>query len=532
MTTQSMAPAVDADVAAALADLRELLGDDAVHTGAAMDEFVDPYEPHSWGGQRNHAVVQPTSTEEVQGVVRIANRHGVPLWVGSQGRNNGYGGSGSVVGGSIIVNLRRMNRVLEVNEDLGYVVVEPGVSYFDLYNHVKAIGAQLMIDVPDLGWGSVIGNACDHGFGYTKYGDHASAVCGMEVVLPDGDVLRTGMGGLEQTTSWHIYKKGYGPSAESLFLQSNFGIITRMGVWCMPMPDYYMNCMIRIDSDEDLPGLIDAIRPLMVDGTIANTPSCFNAAGILTMMGKRSDFWQGDGPIPDEVLRGVREQTGLGAWMMRFALYGRSSQVDEAYSHIVDVLADVPGVTVSGQKYDNGQLDDSELLDQSGKVQAGIPNMDMLPVVQFVGEDGGHVGFSSVIPLTGGDTERVTALVREGAAEAGLDYTATLMINPRCAVHVYLAFFDRADDEHTSRTYAACRTLVQRASALGYGEYRAHVSFMDVVADQFSARDHAQRRFNERIKDALDPNGILMPGRAGIWPAGLRGRDMPAPWKA
>lgn len=509
---------------AALEDLRAALGPDAVHTDAdTLAEFVDPYEPIGWGGQRNAAVVQPCSTEEVQAVVRIANKHRVPIWVGSQGRNNGYGGAGTRVPGSIIVNLRRMNRVLEINADLGYVVVEPGVSYFDLYRQVKECGAPLFIDVPDLGWGSVIGNTADHGYGYTKYGDHAQAVCGMEVVLPDGEILRTGMGGLESSASWHVYKRGYGPSADSLFLQSNMGIITKMGVWCMPEPDVYMNCMVRVENDEDLPAMVEAIRPLMVDGTIPNTASCFNAAGLLTIIGTRSSFWTGDGPIPAEVVDEIRKQTGLGAWMMRFALYGRDAQVDEAYAHITSVLTAVPGVSISGQKYNGHDFDPSQL-DQSGKVQAGVPDLEMLQAVKFAGENGGHLCFSSVIPLRGQDVEQITGLVKEGCAEADFDYTATLMINARCAVHVFLTFYDRDDEDTTLRAYDLCQEMIPRATALGYGEYRAHLSFMDLVADQFSFNNHAQRRFNEKLKDALDPNGILMPGRSGIWPAELRSR--------
>ena len=516
---------------AALHDLRAALGHEAVHTdGDLMAEMIDPYEPVSWGGQRNLAVVQPASVEEVQAVVRIANQHGVPLWVGSQGRNNGYGGSGSVVSGSIVVNLRRMNQVLEVNEDLGYVVVEPGVSYFDLYDHIKRVGAKLFIDVPDLGWGSVIGNTADHGWGYTEYGDHAQALCGMEVVLPDGEVMRTGMGGLEKPSAWHVYKRGYGPSTESLFLQSNFGIITRMGVWCMPEPEVYMNGMIRVEADEDLPGLIDAIRPLMLDGTIANFPSCFNAAAVLTMLGSRESFWSGEGPIPHDVVQKVREATGLGAWMMRFALYGRDAQVDESYAHITSSLSGLPGISVTAEKHDGHDFDPSEL-DQAGRVQAGVPDLEMLQSVKFAGENGGHVGFSSVIPLSGRDVTRIRDLVRAGAEGAGIDYTSTFLIQPRCAVHVFLAVYNRDDEVATNNAYDLVRTMIPRATAAGYGEYRAHVSMMDMVADQYAAGDHAQHRFFQAIKDAVDPNGILMPGRAGIWPARLRGRDVPAPWK-
>lgn len=528
--TDTTLETTSAAVEAALDEIRGALGAEAVLTEASTAEFVDPYEPLSWGGQRNHAVVQPSSTEEVQAVVRIANKYRVPLWVGSQGRNNGYGGHASVVSGSIVLNLRRMNQVLEVNDELGYVVVEPGVSFFSLYEHVQKTGAKVMIDVPDLGWGSVIGNASDHGFGYTKYGDHYGAVCGMEVVLPDGEILRTGMGGLEDDRSWHVYRTGFGPNPEGLFLQSNFGIITRMGVWCMPTPDIYMNCKVRIEADEDLPGLIDAIRPLMVDGTIPNIPSCFSIGAVMGMLGKRKDFWAGEGPIPQEVFEGVKEKTGLGAWNMRFALYGRQAQVDEAFTHVKAILEKVPGVTVQGQQHDPTTVDPDQL-DQSGRVQAGIPDLSLLSTVTYVGENGGHVCLSSVIPLTGDDTRSIMNLVRDEAAANDMDYTATFLLTPRSAIHVFLGFFDREDEASTRKAYDMCRSTVPKAARAGYGEYRSHVSMMDVVAGQFSAGDNAQRRFNERLKDALDPNGILMPGRSGIWPAALRDQDVPAPWR-
>jgi hypothetical protein len=71
--------------------------------------------------------------------------------------------------------------------------------------------------------------------------------------------------------------------------------------------------------------------------------------------------------------------------------------------------------------------------------------------------------------------------------------------------------------------YETSKLLVQEAAKQGYGEYRAHLDFMDLAADQYSFGDQAYRRFTETIKDAVDPNGILAPGEQSIWPTSMRG---------
>src|SRR5439155_20007710 len=114
-----------------LAELVEIVGPDHVLTAPEdKREFRDPFWFATWDDYGASAVVQPETAEEVQAIVRVANERKVPLWVSSQGRNNGYGGSSPRVRGSVVVNLRRMNRVLEIDEKLGYAVVEPGVRWF------------------------------------------------------------------------------------------------------------------------------------------------------------------------------------------------------------------------------------------------------------------------------------------------------------------------------------------------------------------------------------------------------------------
>ena len=147
----------DSQLEKALQAFCGVVGAEHVLTGDAVEEFRDWFWPKAWTQYDPSAVVQPASAEEVQAIVRLANEHRVPIWTTSQGRNLGLGGGSPRVRGSVVVNLRRMNRVLEINEELGYAVVEPGVSWMDLYDAIRDGGHNLMLSCTDVGWGSVVG---------------------------------------------------------------------------------------------------------------------------------------------------------------------------------------------------------------------------------------------------------------------------------------------------------------------------------------------------------------------------------------
>lgn len=137
------------------------LGDDRVSFGDTLREYRDPFWVQGSTDFDAAAMVSPTSVEQIQAIVRIANAHKVPLWTFSQGRNYGYGGAAARLRGTILVNFREMNRILELNEDLAYAVVEPGVRWFDLFDALEAAGGRLWSSVPDLGgaaWSATVWN--------------------------------------------------------------------------------------------------------------------------------------------------------------------------------------------------------------------------------------------------------------------------------------------------------------------------------------------------------------------------------------
>src|SRR5262249_60668285 len=169
-----------------------------------------------------------------------------------------------VYSGSVVLDLKRMNRVLELDERNAFALVEPGVSYFDLYNAVTEKGLDVWIDPPDQGWGSVIGNALDGGGGWTAspFRDHFGAHCGMEVVLANGEVVRTGMGALPNSKSWQHNRWGYGPWVDGLFRQGNMGVVTKMGFYMMPRPEAYISARVEVFNRDDIVPLVDVLNLL------------------------------------------------------------------------------------------------------------------------------------------------------------------------------------------------------------------------------------------------------------------------------
>jgi 4-cresol dehydrogenase (hydroxylating) flavoprotein subunit len=525
VSTRTLPPGVsESDFGRAIDDFRSALGQGKVLTSDEhLREFRDPFQHADWDEYTASAVLMPTTVEEIQAIVRIANERRIPLWTHGTGRNNGYGGPAPRVRGSVIVSLRNMNRVLEINEELGYAVVEPGVRWFDLYEAIKAGGHRLMLSIADLGWGSVVGNTLDHGATYMPYGVDMGMQCGMEVVLANGEVMRTGMGAMPGNKSWHVYKRGLGPTPDQLFMQSNFGIVTKMGVWLMPYPEVYMPLWLRVPRDDDLAPLMDTLRVLMLDGTIRMVPQIINTVLLASVFSRREQWWQEPGrPMPDELIDKVARELDIGRWTMRFALYGDEAVVDYRFAKIKEAFERIPGADVRGTKV--APQDIPSLEHPAERIQGGVPNLEWNSMTGWYGgEEGGHIGFSPVAPLTGHDAIAVRDLLRGMIEEAGLDYMAGLIpINARSFIHVAMVIFDTKDEAQARAAYDVAKRLVRDAAKLGYGEYRAHLDFMDLAAEQYSFNDHAYRRFVETIKDALDPNGILSPGKQGIWPRSMR----------
>ncbi|KAF2185912.1 vanillyl alcohol oxidase [Zopfia rhizophila CBS 207.26] len=470
------------------------------------------------------ALVYPGSTEEVVKIVRWANKFKVPIFPISMGRNLGYGGAAPRVRGSVTIDLgRRMNKILNIDPDDYTCLVEPGVSYYALYEELQKRGYQHMwIDTPDLGGGSVLGNAVDRGVGYTPYGDHWACHSGLEVVLPTGEVVRAGMGALPGNNTWQSFPYGFGPYSDGIFSQSNYGIVTKLGMTLMPNPGGYESFMYTFQNESDLAPLIEIIRPLRISNILENVAQLRHALQTVAIKGKpRSTYWTGEGVMPQEVYHKELKKMPVGD--CEWVYYGMSYGPPHIRKYKLDIIhqefTKIPGA----KRIDPSTLPADEYFWSRDKIAAGIPDLEELLWVNWM-PNGSHIAFSPVSPIRGKDAEALYALAKKRHTEAGIDLMPAFCVGLR-EMHLIVEIVFDSKNEKMRRAADKClRDMIDDAAALGYGEYRTHLVLMDQVAGTYNWNDNALMRFNEKMKDALDPNGILAPGRCGIWPARYRGR--------
>ena len=391
-----------------------------------------------------------------------------------------------------------------------------------------------MLDIPDPGWGSPIGNSLDHGVGYTlpPLRDHFGAHCGMEVVTPEGDVLRTGMGAVPGSETWQAYRYGVGPLMDGLFAQSNFGIVTKMGFWLMPMPETYMTGIVSVPRYRDFGELIDQVGHLD-DLMMTGMPEFSSPArgsgfgGSPALASLMENGW----PSTEETERFVTEQ-GRAAWSVKLAFYGPEESVRGNWAAARRRFAEaIPGATFEDGLFARLPLSPEEAERFPEKAQLGIPALEIFravsrnPATNDSPRDG-HADLFAIVPRSAEAIHRAARVFADAYREMGLPPAHTPFSTPLCfysrgyAVAAFIPTW--RDAERNAQSRELYSLLLDRLAENGIGVYRTAPAFQDQLASKFSLNDGSLMRFQEKLKDGVDPNGIISPGRYGLWPAGLR----------
>jgi len=221
-------------------DLRRIVGEQHVLAGA---EQMEPYTHDEVVGLRAdpEVVVRVTSAEQIADIFRLAQRERVPVTP----RGAGYGLSGGAVPvcGGIVLSTEKMNRILEIDKENLMVTVEPGVITGDIHRAVEAEGLFYPPDPASLDSCTIGGNVAEGAGGprAVKYGVTRHYVCGLEAVLPSGDVIRCGGKLVKNVTGYDLLQLLIGS-------EGTLAVVTRIILRLIPLPKVQVDLLVPYDD--------------------------------------------------------------------------------------------------------------------------------------------------------------------------------------------------------------------------------------------------------------------------------------------
>lgn len=537
-----------------LTTLRSILGEDGLRADPQSVEAVTrtcvPFRTVP------SAVVYPRSAEQVQAVVRACAEADVPLWPVSTGKNWGYGERSATYDQGITMILERMNRIVTVDETLGYAVIEPGVTYDQLNQHLKSTGSRLWADCAgSTKFASVIGNALDKGRGLTPMADHFGALCGMDVVLPDGQLLQTGGGPTDRNTVRHLYKWGVGPYLDGLFTQSNLGIVVRSGIWLMPAPEVFDFAAFEYKADASRLGpFIDELRELVMCRALRSHPHLANDFAMMCILAQYPhELLEGRKHLSEAAAARWRQEHGVARWTFGCGLYGSREEVRYQKRMIRKVLGrygmvQFIGAAVSDSWY--GRLvrklappinrllgkspEFTDVMVPAINLFRGIPTDDFVRQAYFKSHrekpvadidparDGcGFIWIGPVVPFESGHVMRALALTKEIFDRHEFDFFVEVIVeSARTVIILVGVFYDRHGADDAARAKAWYDEAREAYVREGYPPYRATSMSMPGAMDA----NPVARELLARLKQAVDPANLIAPGRYGTPMRGDPGR--------
>ncbi len=214
-----------------LRQLQEAVGKEHVLT-SELDRFGYSYDssPTPLAPPHNpEAVVRPRTTAEVSAVMKIAFAHGIA--VTPRGAASGRTGGTIPLSGGIVLTLDRMTDILELDEKNMMVTCEAGVRTMDLYDHCAKFGLFYPPDPASWKYSLIGGNIAENAGGMraVKYGVTSNYVMGLEIVLADGTVLNTGGKSIKNVTGYNLTQLIVGS-------EGTLAIVTKAILRLIPLP--------------------------------------------------------------------------------------------------------------------------------------------------------------------------------------------------------------------------------------------------------------------------------------------------------
>ncbi len=480
--------------------------------------------------RRALGIICPETEEQVQAIVRAANHHRFSIYAYSTAKNIGYGERLPVTDDNLIVDLGRMNKIVQLDSELGFVDVQPGVTQGQLSDYVRAREIPFFIDATGAGRdSSIVGNSAEGGFGTTPRGNKRKEITCVRGIYGNGERFDSG-----------YFPGSIGPDLAGLFVQSNFGIITQLRIPLNRATEGYRSFMINLHEESDLVALLEVLRELGQTRTLTSQVIVVNALDILGASRVEIPSAYANKSITNAVaaeimgsplasfgpflsvgsVHGSRGEVRAKCRTIRRVLRGRLGgradvrfMTDRSLGFLLGLLSSWPFSKIGATTRLAGPL--RSFSEAHGMMQ-GIASDDavigLFGAVKDTYDDIRLMWYSSHVPARLKDVAHFVEAASSCYRRHGFEYPLEmLMVTPNDIIAIQKVDWQKGDEEQEKRARALYKALAEELVEAGYPPYRLGVQ------SQQRARYRDGRPWTlETLKKSFDPNGVIAPGRYGI----------------
>ena len=445
-----------------LKELEEIVGKEFA-SNRSEDLYIYSQDPGASLPRPVDFVVMPSTSREVQNILKLANREKIPIVP----MGGGLTLSGLVipVKRGIVMDMKRMNKIIEVNELSRFALIEAGVTTGQLLAYLNINHPNLQPPIPDAPPSATIaGNALIHGSGYLsqKFGDHGSMINGLEVILPDGEVYKLG----SCAVSDYWFTRGPIPDFIGMFISSfgTMGIITKLSIKLFPKHKM-RNIVFGLNKD-----------PTLLPELISNITFTDVAEDILLGIQDKPDWMKGYTFIIVYITGESEEELNDKTKILKKMYRKAKSRYMKVPNRIEDIFLEKPQFAAGAADFRKGGGFEY--------VGAFIP-LQLIPEMIKIGKE---------ISLK---HEIVPTL---GARLIGQGHAAMFFISYS---------FNRSDPEDMKNARDALHETNKAVLEIGGIPWKAELDGQRMILEKM---DPNYKKLLKGIKSLLDPNGIMNPG--------------------
>lgn len=466
-------------------ELEKIVGKEFVSTNRA-DLYIYSYDLTPAEPNWPDVVVLPQSVEEVRAILRLANKEKIPVIPYIAGGN--VGGLTIPLEGGIMLDLKKMNRIIEVSEANMYAVVEPGVTFGQmkayLAKHHPTLKYTYAFSPPSTG---VISNALVQGLDNLsfRYGAASHWVSGLEIALATGELVKIGSCAASKT--WQAIAPF--PELDGLFLgwQGTTGVITKMSVNLWPNPKHASAVTFMVTELESAYEILQAIIRTRIPDDLIGTSFGLNKAGVAAYEHKKMNLYPAIHRLPEEP-----------EFVITAEITGNTENELKAK---VEAMGEAVKMSCRGYKYAGP--------DAVPSTTAAFP-MQALGVLS---SGGGLMWVGTYGPMS-----RWLETVKKGCdLQDKYDITRScytrIMNEGHFAGLRWMLPYDKGDPALVQRINDLCAEQLDLVLETGYIPYKTPVWAVRRLEEKVGPD---WLKLHRKVKAMLDPNNIMNPGRWGM----------------